>query len=39
MKRKVLTFIMRILRYILKAVIESIRRDMGNKKSTMSKDS
>lgn len=32
MKRKVLTFVMRILRYILKAVMESLCKDIGNKK-------
>lgn len=39
MKRKVLTFAMRVLRYILKAIVDSLRRDMANKKSTMSKES
>ena len=34
MKRKVLTFVMRVLRYILKAVIENLRRDIGNKKKS-----
>lgn len=32
MRRKVLTFVMRVLRYILKAIVESFRRDMANKK-------
>lgn len=39
MKRKVLTFVMRILRYVIKAIIESLRRDMGNKRGTMGKES
>lgn len=39
MKRKVLTLIVRILRYVLKAIVESLRRDMGNKRGTMGKES
>lgn len=39
MKRKVLTFVMRILRYVIKAIVESLRRDMGNKRGTMGKES
>lgn len=39
MKRKVLTFAIRVLRYILKAVAESLRKDIVGKKDSAGKES
>lgn len=39
MKRKVLTFAMRALKYILKAVMESLRKDIAGKKDSVGKES
>ena len=34
MKRKILTYIMRIIKYILKAVLDKLRKDVGDKKDS-----
>lgn len=34
MKRKILTYLMRIIKYVLKAVLDRLRKDVGGKEES-----
>lgn len=34
MKRKILTYLMRIIKYVLKAVLDRLRKDVGDKEES-----